>query len=188
MAPKAVIEHLSKLERAGLIESITDESRRKYYYISRKLRLEIDLAPHMFGVGVAVSSLRVENIPDKIFEIHSIITELMKSTTLDMRDVISQLEKLRKVQKTLSDIQFTLTETINESFNRLVEFAERSYEDALYRVILVAIGKGTRYPEEMAEELGVSVRDVQRVLSDLEKAGVVKKEVEKNRIMYTIHK
>lgn len=187
MAPKAVIEHLSKLENAGLIESITDESRRKYYYISRKLRLEIDLAPHMFGVGIAASPLRVDTIPEKIFEIHSSLMELMQSTKGDMREVISQLEKLRKIQKTLSDIQFTLTETINESFNRLVDLAERSSTDALHRVILVAIGKGAKYPEEIAEELGVSIRDVQRVLSDLERSGMVKKEIERNRIIYIIN-
>ncbi|MFW6317750.1 MAG: GAF domain-containing protein [Halorubrum sp.] len=53
VSPKAVIDHLRKLEEAGLIESITDEKRRKYFHISRSVRLEVDVSPHSFGAKSA---------------------------------------------------------------------------------------------------------------------------------------
>jgi ArsR family transcriptional regulator len=53
VSPKAVIDHLRKLEEAGLIESNTDEKRRKYFRISRSLRLEVNVSPYGFGAKSA---------------------------------------------------------------------------------------------------------------------------------------
>ena len=53
VSPKAVIDHLRKLEKAGLIESRTDDQRRKYFHISRNLRLEVNVSPHGFGAKSA---------------------------------------------------------------------------------------------------------------------------------------
>ena len=53
VSPKAVIDHLRKLEEAGLVESRTDDQRRKYFHISRNLRLEVDVSPYEFGMKSA---------------------------------------------------------------------------------------------------------------------------------------
>jgi ArsR family transcriptional regulator len=53
VSPKAVIDHLRKLEDAGLVESRTDDQRRKYFSISRNLRLEVNVSPYEFGVKSA---------------------------------------------------------------------------------------------------------------------------------------
>jgi ArsR family transcriptional regulator len=53
VSPKAVIDHLEKLETAGLIESRVDDQRRKYYYISQNLRLEVQLSPYGYGAKSA---------------------------------------------------------------------------------------------------------------------------------------
>ena len=53
VSPKAVIDHLRKLESAGLIESRVDEQRRKYFYISRGFRLEVAVSPYDFGTKSA---------------------------------------------------------------------------------------------------------------------------------------
>jgi len=53
VSPKAVIDHLRKLEEAGLIESRVDEKRRKYFHIAENIRLEVTLAPHDFGMKSA---------------------------------------------------------------------------------------------------------------------------------------
>jgi ArsR family transcriptional regulator len=50
VSPKAVIDHLRKLEEAGLVESRTDDRRRKYFSISRNLRLEVSVSPYEFGI------------------------------------------------------------------------------------------------------------------------------------------
>ena len=53
VSPKAVIDHLRKLEEAGLVESRTDGSRRKYFHIARDVRLEVNVSRHGFGTKSA---------------------------------------------------------------------------------------------------------------------------------------
>ncbi|GAA0192697.1 ArsR/SmtB family transcription factor [Halobaculum roseum] len=53
VSPKAVIDHLRKLEDAGLIESHTDDRRRKYFHIARDVRLEVNVSRHGFGTKSA---------------------------------------------------------------------------------------------------------------------------------------
>jgi len=56
VSPKAVIGHLRKLEDAGLVESRTDENRRKYFHIARNLRLEVNVSPYDFGTKSAYAA------------------------------------------------------------------------------------------------------------------------------------
>lgn len=58
VSPKAVIDHLRQLEDAGLIESRTDEKRRKYFHIARNLRLEVSVSPYRFGAKSAYPASR----------------------------------------------------------------------------------------------------------------------------------
>jgi ArsR family transcriptional regulator len=53
VSPKAVIDHLRKLEDAGLVESRVDDQRRKYFSIARNLRLEVNVTPYQFGTKSA---------------------------------------------------------------------------------------------------------------------------------------
>jgi ArsR family transcriptional regulator len=53
VSPKAVIDHLKKLEEAGLVKSRVDQKRRKYFSISRALRLEVSVSPYDFGTKSA---------------------------------------------------------------------------------------------------------------------------------------
>ena len=53
VSPKAVIDHLRKLEDAGLVESRTDDRRRKYFSINRHIRLEVTVSPYEFGTKSA---------------------------------------------------------------------------------------------------------------------------------------
>ena len=50
VSPKAVIDHLRRLEGAGLIESRVDDQRRKYFNIAQNVRLEVTVAPYGFGM------------------------------------------------------------------------------------------------------------------------------------------
>ena len=56
VSPKAVIDHLRKLEESGLVESHVDEGRRKYFSIARNLRLEVNVSPYDFGTKSAYSA------------------------------------------------------------------------------------------------------------------------------------
>jgi ArsR family transcriptional regulator len=56
VSPKAVIDHLQKLEDAGLVESRTDDRRRKYFSISQHVSLEVTVSPYEFGTRSAYPS------------------------------------------------------------------------------------------------------------------------------------
>lgn len=56
VSPKAVIDHLEKLEDAGLVESRTDGSRRKYFHIARDVRLEVTVSRHEYGTKSAYAA------------------------------------------------------------------------------------------------------------------------------------
>jgi ArsR family transcriptional regulator len=53
VSPKAVIDHLRKLEDAGLVDSRTDDRRRKYFSINKHVRLEVTVSPYKFGTKSA---------------------------------------------------------------------------------------------------------------------------------------
>jgi len=53
VSPKAVIDHLEKLEEAGIVESRSDGSRRKYFNIARDVRLEVTVSRHEYGTKSA---------------------------------------------------------------------------------------------------------------------------------------
>jgi len=98
VSPKAVIDHLEMLEKAGLVESRVDERRRKYFHISRSIRLEVDVSPYSFGIKSAYlcrtkfnyDHVEIENIRDD-----SEVPE----------DPVARLERLEKVKKELSIAQ-----------------------------------------------------------------------------------
>ena len=58
VSPKAVIDHLRRLDEAGLVESRTDDQRRKYFHIARNLRLEVSVSPYRFGAKSAYPASR----------------------------------------------------------------------------------------------------------------------------------
>ncbi len=58
VSPKAVIDHLRKLDEADLVESRVDDQRRKYFSISRNLRLEVNVSPYEFGTKSAYAANR----------------------------------------------------------------------------------------------------------------------------------
>src|SRR5512137_294368 len=92
VGPKAVIDHLEMLERAGLVECYHEQGRRKYFRIARKTVLEVAVSPHSYGVRAYLSedAPRVED----------------KGLAQDMRllrDELSTLEEKRLELRTLLD-------------------------------------------------------------------------------------
>ncbi|MCL2549678.1 MAG: ArsR family transcriptional regulator [Methanimicrococcus sp.] len=67
VSPKAVIGHLSLLENSRLIESSTDSQRRKYYSISKSLRLEVSVSPYSYSVHV--NNIKLEMPEDPVYSL-----------------------------------------------------------------------------------------------------------------------
>lgn len=84
VGPKAVIDHLEMLERAGLIECYHEQGRRKYFRIARKTVLEVAVTPHSYGVR----AYRSEGVPQGV--------PCDSKDLKDLQSEISQVEEKRK--------------------------------------------------------------------------------------------
>jgi ArsR family transcriptional regulator len=171
VSPKAVIDHLRKLEEAGLVESRTDDQRRKYFSISRNLRLEVSVSPYEFGTksaypaspGLDMTSCRYLSI------------EVEAEQSTDLADLASSLERLeslenelslaqRWVQGKLTDVRERLAEAVDEGDPRLVAALLRELVDDDARL------------EELSRAVEAPPPVVEETLDTLADRGVVERE------------
>jgi len=177
VSPKAVIDHLRKLEDAGLVESRTDDRRRKYFSISRHVRLEVTVSPYEFGTksaypassGLDITSCRqvsieldgrdLEGGPDGE-AVATLADRLSSFETLERELSLAQ----RWAQGRITALREALAERIEHGDPRLVS------------EVLVAIADGANQVEEISREADAPPRIVEDVLEELAGAGVVERD------------
>lgn len=98
VSPKAVIDHLEKLEAAGLVESRVDDGRRKYFNIARNLRLEVSVSPYEFGTKSAYAAGRGLDITTCRYL--SITVDPEEGT--DLPELATALHELEELENELS--------------------------------------------------------------------------------------
>jgi ArsR family transcriptional regulator len=118
VSPKAVIDHLEMLEEAGLVESHVDDRRRKYFHISRSLRLEVDVSPYRFGVKSAYPSRCRTKVSYEHVEIDGVDD--------DVEDLTARLERLEKIKNELSVAQRHVQSRMEEVMQRIEEEADEN--------------------------------------------------------------
>jgi ArsR family transcriptional regulator len=171
VSPKAVIDHLRKLEEAGLVESRTDDRRRKYFSISRNLRLEVNVSPYEFGTksaypassGVDMTSflyLSIEIEPEETSEPSEMAETLWRSEQLENELTLEQ----RWVQGRLSDIREAIAEEVGDVDPRLVT------------ELLAVLANDAADTEELSRAVDVPPAVVEEVLEHLDTRGVVTRE------------
>jgi len=186
VSPKAVIDHLRKLEDAGLVESRTDDRRRKYFSISRHVRLEVTVSPYEFGTksaypassGLDITSCRqvsieldgdaLEEGPDRsdgadVLDGEAVATlaeRLNSFETLERELSLAQ----RWAQGRISALRETLAEQVDYGDPRLVS------------EILVAVAGETSQVEAISREVEAPPAVVEEVLADLADDGVVERD------------
>jgi len=187
VSPKAVIDHLRKLEDAGLVESRTDDRRRKYFSISRHVRLEVTVSPYEFGTksaypassGLDVSSCRQLTVeldgkavddqqePDADGNADGDVAEIATlATRLDSFETLA-----RELSLTQRWAQGQITALREELADR-IEYGDRR----LVSDVLVAVADGTSRTEEVSREVDAPPRVVEDVLEQLADDGVVERE------------
>lgn len=181
VSPKAVIDHLRKLEEAGLVESRTDSKRRKYFSISRHIRLEVTVSPYEFGTKSAYpASSRLDITSCR----HLDIDLADDDEDRDSEDVGTLAERLRSVEQLerelslaqrwaqgrMTQLREQLESTIGERNNRLIAD------------ILLALADGPTEVEGLSRETEVPPRIVEETLDDLVADGVVTREGRQYRL------
>ena len=159
VGPKAIIDHLEMLERAGLVECYQEQGRRKYFRIARKTVLEVALSPHSYGVRAYLS----EDAPGA-----------------EKPDLAQDLKNLKEELSTLEQKRLELRRLLEQIESREMEIkrmacqAAQSYaENQLETEILSALFCGDADASRLAEKLEMAEAVVADRLKQMKERGAV---------------
>lgn len=168
VSPKAVIDHLRKLEAAGLIESRVDDQRRKYFYISRGFRLEVSVSPYDFGAksaypasaGLDLTSCRHLSI------------DVEPGDSSDLQSMAADLRRLERLRNELSLAQRWVHGRLTDVMESIGEEIEGG--DARLTVeIMLSLTDGPQQVPELSRAVDAPPGLVEEILRVLETRGVV---------------
>lgn len=169
VSPKAVIDHLRKLEDAGLVESRTDDQRRKYFSIARNLRLEVNVSPYEFGAKSAYSAS--PNLDMTGCRYLKLDVEYREPD--DLPELAAELSRLEQLANELSMAQRWVQGRLTDVMDRI---SERAGEDGRFRAeVLSALANGAHDPETVARRVDAAPKLVEETLRSLREAGVVER-------------
>jgi len=168
VSPKAVIDHLKKLEKAGLVDSRTDDQRRKYFSISRNLRLEVRVSPYEFGTksaypastGLDISACRHLSI------------EVDDADGEDVRDLADQLARLEQLENELSLAQRWVQGRVTDVRDRFDDSVEDG-DGRLYAELVSALASAPSTVPALAREVEAPPELVENALERLAAERVV---------------
>jgi ArsR family transcriptional regulator len=170
VSPKAVIDHLRKLEEAGLVESHTDEQRRKYFHISRNLRLEVSVSPYGFGTKSAYpasSSLDMDG------QCRHVSLDAPGTADDEVDDLAEAFDQLQTLEDELSLAQRWVYGRITEVLDRLTDHLGVDADSRFHAEVLAAVATGERTIEAVAEAVDASPDAVRGALNTLADRGLV---------------
>ncbi|MFB6120279.1 MAG: ArsR/SmtB family transcription factor [Halobacteriaceae archaeon] len=176
VSPKAVIDHLQRLEEAGLVESRVDDRRRKYFHISRNLRLEVNVSPYSFGMKSAYPASA--NLDLTRCHYLSVEVENGEADAADeggVSDLAAELDRLEELERELSLAQRWVQGRIADVQDRIADSFEEDVDERLFAAVLRAVADGSHTTDDVAEAVGAPREVVAEALSDLRESGHVRR-------------
>ncbi|RRJ33724.1 ArsR/SmtB family transcription factor [Halocatena pleomorpha] len=178
VSPKAVIDHLRKLEKAGLVESRVDDQRRKYFSIARNLRLEVNVSPYGFGAKSAYSASRGLDMTRCRYLTIDITTPEQVG---ELTELTRELQRLEKLSSELSMAQRwvhgRLTEVMDGISRQIHEDSALGTSDGddarFYAEVLSALANGSERVDQIGRSVDASPDLVENALHSLARHGVV---------------
>jgi ArsR family transcriptional regulator len=171
VSPKAVIDHLRRLDEAGLVESHTDDRRRKYFHIAQNLRLEVQVSPYDFGAKSAYPASADLDL-GRCSHL-SVTTEIRENG--DVAALAAALDDLRELERELSMAQRWVQGRLTEVQAKLSGAVGGEDGGHLTAELLGAIAGGTRNTAALAREVEAPEDLVKTLLSRLQREGVVER-------------
>ncbi|KZN25917.1 MarR family transcriptional regulator [Haladaptatus sp. R4] len=193
VSPKAVIDHLRKLEEAGLVESRTDDQRRKYFNISRNLRLEVDVSPYEFGMKSAYPasanldvsscqylSLNVKYLNEQVEddEDDEDVEQMSDTEASKIADLASELNSLEELKSELSLAQRWVHGRMTSVLDSLSDAVDGNGENRIRAEILAALAAGAETTREISREANAPEHIVENHLGSMAERGVVESDGE----------
>ncbi|GAB6861762.1 ArsR/SmtB family transcription factor [Haloplanus litoreus] len=170
VSPKAVIDHLRKLEEAGLVESHTDDQRRKYFHISRNLRLEVSVSPYGFGVKSAYPASPSLDMDGRC---RHVSLDAPGETADDVGDLATAFDELQALENELSLAQRWVYGRITTILDRLDDHLGVDADNRFHAEVLAAVATGADTTEDVVEEVDAPPDAVRGALDTLADRGVL---------------
>jgi len=185
VSPKAVIDHLRKLEEAGLIESTTDDQRRKYFRISRSLRLEVSVSPYGFGAKSAYPAKNSLDMSGRCPHL-SIEAPDGSGTSNDIADLAGEYARLQDLDRELSLAQRWVQGRVEDALAKIEERLGTEADSRFYAAILAAVVETDGAPASVADEVGAREETVADALGRLADVGVLARETDDDGERYRV--
>ncbi len=178
MAPKVVLEHLEKLEKAGIVKSY-EEGRRRYYCINKAISINITLTPHRFNISCYEEKECKSG--DILAEIKSFLNELNSfEKSFDLFDKISEVEKSFRA------LHGEIIERIDKMIDKMILELDRLLDEDIDKVVMYGIIKGLNTPEKIAQIFNLPYDEVAERFEALEKRGMIIREERNGRIYWKL--
>jgi ArsR family transcriptional regulator len=172
VSPKAVIDHLRKLEEAGLVESRTDDQRRKYFHISRDIRLEVNVSRYGFG---AKSAYPASPSLDMSGRCPHLSLDVPAEGGDSLGSLATELARLEDLENELSLAQRYVHGRLTEVLDRLNDRIGADSDSRFYAEVLAAVATGDRTPEAVSSQVDAPPAAVEGALDALAERGLVER-------------
>ena len=151
LSPKAVIDHLQMMEREAILSCQTDDRRRKYYYLSNDILVDVSLK-------------RTQVLAHKADDGDE--TELIKNSVRMFGQMIKAHDTI------LSNL-----EQINHDIEIKINDLARNHKD-LFRgdreiTVIIALSHDSLTLEELEQVTDVPQKDLGEILSRFERKGLI---------------
>ncbi|WP_049928796.1 metalloregulator ArsR/SmtB family transcription factor [Halopiger goleimassiliensis] len=171
VSPKAVIEHLRKLEEAGLVESRIDDQRRKYFHIARNVRLEVNVSPY----GFASKSAYPANSSFDITTCRHLSLDVDWSETDELDELLSALEDLEQLENELSLAQRWVQGRLCDVLDRISESVGAGPESRIYADLLASVRAEPKSVDELSRDVDAPRELVAELLETMADEGIVRR-------------
>ena len=162
---KAILGHLELLERTGLIGSMTDEQRRKYFHIADNLRLEVFVSPYSFEVATTVIEVGDAHGNDEA-----------APALLDLKSLYGEVRGLvgrrQEIMQEYQKVQASITEAMGKSMDAIEKVAQGHLEAE----ILYALMKGPASKRALSMQLGIPEYVLEAYLAEMEQKELIKQD------------
>jgi ArsR family transcriptional regulator len=196
VSPKAVIDHLRKLEEAGLVESHVDDGRRKYFSIARNLRLEVNVSPYDFGTKSAYSAST--NLDITSWRYVSLDVKRgadadgdeeegegkgdAEAEPDDLSALADDLRRLERLENELSMAQRWVQGRLTQTLDRISAHFE-GVDGRFYAELLRGLATGPATPEDLTHRVDAPPDVIADALEGLSAHGVVERNGEQWRLV-----
>ncbi len=163
VGPKAVLDHLNMLERAGIIEC-SNAQRRKYFHIASNIQLEVSVSPYLYGVEINSIMIDAEE-RRKLRQEYGSINALLNHN--------EELQRLHSLSRELMLEHRSAQARIVGLMNLCSEMIDQITSDPIEAEILLALMRGAKTSEMISEELNISANKIERSLNQLKEKRII---------------